>query len=885
MDESTNSENNSVDPEKPVQVLAMEDVIKFPPLPDPTDKDFDEDITEEERNHYMSRFRDINLIVNFRLHCSACDRHLGCSPRNEPRIRAHPMLRTLMCHTCHTFYNSGEFEKGDDGSELYCRWCGQGGQVYCCSDCPHVFCAKCVKRNFGMPMIKEIEDTDDWKCFKCNTKPLWDLRAICWAVLRYCDLKNKITHETQEKNLKEAYQQECDLDRSECCRNKNRRKEKHEEKKPKQKEDNKDIKKTTPIAPKVGSTIQVKKFASINVDDLMIRHDTPKKGPQKRPASPKSKTIFVKNPVAVGNKIVNPIIMHQLPKKVRMSNPTVISNVRFNNERKPMNSYTRIRPKPTTPVMYNGYSGSMPFNMLVSDNINLSLESLTQGLDMATVAGMGNNGQDDDVVCTPDFPLEALAEGTEDNNDDDVQCIGPVVTPKVPPPLISRGLNLAAEQGDNNIIQMTENDVTVNAATGGLKFRVDPQTLSSNKMYRLPDGRIFAINANPSMPGGYSATIVAVTDDAALKIQPKGTTYAAKLSSVVAPMTPPPLKAYRSQDNRNNKSRRSTPKGVKPNRGTDTPTRDCDLNVPIEWYRYNLIDAVDALEYSLSRLNKLKQEATTMYLRTRSLNEMRTLHRRLERLLNTSNSRFNEIKDNINKEFKQYLIKKMGVCGGNNTSEDDDDVEILQDDNDNDDPIFIDENSVDSTANISQEVDLTVMGSSDHNDSNERSLEKNDGVQIVDPISTSVDHHDTDIDNGSILPDNGPEILKSEDIDNEQQSSGTNHNDEKISQDEHAKNNDAKSELIDADDIKKEENKVSEINGDDTTSADVKHNSENPVEDKIDEEVLKEDMNSQSSCDKKIDDSEMSEEMIENLLNDDTGEANEKENISMDIST
>uniref|UniRef100_A0A2A4JZ25 PHD-type domain-containing protein n=1 Tax=Heliothis virescens TaxID=7102 RepID=A0A2A4JZ25_HELVI len=737
MSETANSEGAS-ESEKPVQ----NDGVQFPPFPDPKDEDFDDDITEDERNYYRTIFKDINQIKGMRLHCTACDRHLGCAPRNEVRMRAHPMLRTLVCHNCHVFYNSGEFEKGDDGSELYCRWCGQGGQVYCCSDCPHVFCAKCIKRNLGAPKIKEIENADDWKCFKCNSKCLWDLRALCWAVLRFCDLKNKVVHETQDPQLKESYKKDCSIDYSECCKAKtNKRVQKVES--AKKKEIKKEIKKesepksTLNIISKIPSTIQVKKFATVNMEE-----SKPEKKPRKRSVSPKVKPAAAKTSITIAptTRLLNPITVPPLAKKMRLPNSPMLNTPLRVTDRNPVSTYSRIRPKPPQPIAiancsYNGFGA----NLFNTDNINLSLESLTQGLDMSAVAALTQNSQDDDVVCTPDFPLEPLCEVTEDN-DDDVQCItpGPVVPPKFvnPPPLVPRTLNnLSTEITSDNIIQMTDNDVTVNAATGGLKFRVDPQTLSSNKMYRLPDGRIFAINANPSMPGGYSATIVAVTEPTG-KAVPKGVTYAAKLSAVTT-STPTLTPTPKTTRNIPRILKRSTPKSATVRKSSESSSRECDLNVPVEWYRYNLIDAVDALEYALSRLQKLKKEATTVYLRTRSVNEMRNLHRTLERLLGTSSSRFGEIRENLNKGFKQYVLRKSG--SNVNNSEDDDDVEILPD-LDNDDPIFIDENSVESTMNGSenQEVDLTGAGSSEYNDSGENTKENNFSNVVVD--SSDIDN-------------------------------------------------------------------------------------------------------------------------------------------------
>lgn len=493
---------------------------------------------------------------------------------------------------------------------------------------------------------------------------------------------------------------------------------------------------------------------------------------------------------------------------------------------------------------------------------------------------------------------------TEDNADDDVQCMTPNLPRKIntPPPLVPRLPNLADVSSDN-IIQMTENDVTVNAVTGGLKFRVDPQTLSSNKMYRLPDGRVFAINANPNMPGGYSATIVAVTEANSGKGAPKGATYAAKLSAV--PSTQKKVNATSTP--RNNKiqleqsSKKKNTKKLKPKNDSNS-IRKCDLNVPVEWYRFSLIDATDSLEYSLIKLQKLKKEATTAHLRTRTVDEMRNLHRMLDRVLNTSAIRFNEIRENLHREMKNYVAKKTNRPNISDDDDDDDDVEILNELEENDDPIFIDENSLESNnatgVSEAQEVDLTEV-ESEHNDSAEKSMK---GYDTIEKDLSKTVQMERDEDSSSTINDSRATIMteltengienkdncgENKDISNERLIMGeydipnNKESDDSIAchisdaanvnGDSDDKNDESKNNIKDSTSVSREDGQQDEADNVDSvkdkdmdSSNEDKEGAEKAEESKIKIEntVISED---------KSQDAEMSDEMIESLLKGDSG--------------
>ena len=58
-------------------------------------------------------------------------------------VTRHPLLGVGICMTCRKFYKDGSgWEKDEDGCDIYCRWCGQGGELFLCDKCPAAFCKR-----------------------------------------------------------------------------------------------------------------------------------------------------------------------------------------------------------------------------------------------------------------------------------------------------------------------------------------------------------------------------------------------------------------------------------------------------------------------------------------------------------------------------------------------------------------------------------------------------------------------------------------------------------------------------------------------------------------------------------------------------------------------
>ncbi|CAL7939103.1 unnamed protein product [Xylocopa violacea] len=181
-------------------------------------------ISQEEFAFYKLLFgNDVSSIRFHRLHCTACDAHIGSAPADAHNMFEHPVLRTLLCAKCREFYGDGNFEQGDDATDMFCRWCANGGNLYCCSFCSNTFCYKCIKRNFDPILRKKIEADEKWKCFVCDPTDLYGARATCWALLQHVQTLNGL-FQNNGKMPKGEIDVKMFSDESKCCPRRKKRK-------------------------------------------------------------------------------------------------------------------------------------------------------------------------------------------------------------------------------------------------------------------------------------------------------------------------------------------------------------------------------------------------------------------------------------------------------------------------------------------------------------------------------------------------------------------------------------------------------------------------------------------------------------------------------------
>ncbi|RZB39488.1 uncharacterized protein BDFB_002093, partial [Asbolus verrucosus] len=186
-------------------------------------------LTAEEQELRKRLYGPTNPVQISKIHCTACNVHLGSALEGQSNRFVHPLLKVLICKECYHFYTSGEFEKDEDGSELYCRWCGQGGQVLCCSKCEFVFCKRCIRTNFGRKKMFEIRDSDSWDCFRCVPSQIITQRIACYEFFEY--VRREMARASSVNNS-EIWSK----DHSRCCSSKRRAMENGEEvKRPKKK--------------------------------------------------------------------------------------------------------------------------------------------------------------------------------------------------------------------------------------------------------------------------------------------------------------------------------------------------------------------------------------------------------------------------------------------------------------------------------------------------------------------------------------------------------------------------------------------------------------------------------------------------------------------------
>ena len=122
------------------------------------------------------------------VNCTSCNKQMHV--KSDIIVR-HPLLGVPICKGCNNFYENGiGWELDEDGSDIYCRWCGHGGKVMVCDGCLKGFCTKCLKRNLGRNKMAQIIAMRKWDCVDCKPEDIYQQKRIYYGIYKYKLIKS-----------------------------------------------------------------------------------------------------------------------------------------------------------------------------------------------------------------------------------------------------------------------------------------------------------------------------------------------------------------------------------------------------------------------------------------------------------------------------------------------------------------------------------------------------------------------------------------------------------------------------------------------------------------------------------------------------------------------
>lgn len=203
-------------------VTLEDDGGKIPTVTIP-DVVFFDSVSEEEKKYYEENIILPSKIESMKMQCTACFKQVNHLIANN--LQRHPQLGVPICRSCINFYQDGDWEKDDEGSDIYCRWCGNGGEVLGCDKCKvHVFCKRCITRNCGRSKFAEINEADEWACFCCDPSQIYKERNLMLTLAKWSAQRKKLKKagkkETPKKKEKEDKQEEKKRKREEAVKKK-----------------------------------------------------------------------------------------------------------------------------------------------------------------------------------------------------------------------------------------------------------------------------------------------------------------------------------------------------------------------------------------------------------------------------------------------------------------------------------------------------------------------------------------------------------------------------------------------------------------------------------------------------------------------------------------